>query len=193
MLIHQGLAEELEAGAPLAHSVYADLRQTLRAVCENIRAEEPSLRLDLDAEFRYDAVGATDLLWIVVGEGHVNLQLRVKCKVVPRSRASPEHESNASFWREHLPDDAICFTFAVEGGVVAAHSTNYLQGRWLTIGRDGGISLQWLNAAFGAFTNNDIGGKARGDPAPASMADVGAFATAALTDEEYWAYVTAAT
>ena len=40
-----------------------------------------------------------------------------------------------------MPENAICFTFALEGGVVEAHDTRYVQGRWVTILRDGSIYM----------------------------------------------------
>ena len=189
LLVEQGLAAEIEASAPRAKLVYADIRQTLLSVCEEIRQEEPSLTIDVDAEFHYRLAGATDLLWLRVGPRDVSIQLRVKCKVVPRSEPGLAHKSNVEFWRGTLPDNAICFTFAIEGGVVAAHNTNYLQGRWLTILRDGGIYLHTLHAAFGGFGNNDLGGSAKDDGRAGTMADVRDFAVSVLTNEEYWTYV----
>ena len=129
LLVDQALAAEIEASAPRAEAVYTDLKRTLLSLCEEIREEEPSLAIDIDNEFHYRPVGATDLLWLKVGAGEVNIQLRVKCKVVPWSEPGPPHKSNVEFWRKHLPRNAICFTFAIEGGVVAAHNTRYLQGR----------------------------------------------------------------
>ena len=191
LLVDQALAAEIEASAPRAKAVYAELRRTLLSVCEEIREEEPSLAIHIDEEFNYRVTGATDLLWLKVGAREVNIQLRVKCKVVPRSESGPVHESNVKFWRKHLPSNAICFTFAIEGGVVAAHNTRYLQGRWLTILRDGGIYLHTLDAAFGHFTNNDLGGSAKGDGRAATMDDLREFAVSVLTDEKYWTYVAA--
>ena len=189
LLVEQGLAAEIEASAPRAKVVYADLRQAMLSVCEEICQEEPSLMIDVDADFHYRLAGATELLWLRVGPRDVNIQLRVKCKVVPSSEPGLVHQSNVEFWRRTLPDNAICFTFAIEGGVVAAHNTNYLQGRWLTILRDGGIHLHTLQAAFGRFGNNDLGGSAKDHGRAATMADVREFAVSVLTDEKYWTYV----
>ena len=191
LLVEQALAAEIEASAPRAEAVYAEIRHTLLSVCEEIRNEEPSLTIDVDEGFHYRVAGATDLLWLKVGAGGVNIQLRVKCKVVPWSEPSPAHRSNVEYWRKPLPSNAICFTFAIEGGVVAADNNNYLQGRWLTILRDGGFYLHTLYAAFGNFGNNDLGGSAKGDGRAATMADVREFAESVLTDEEYWTYVAA--
>ena len=193
LLVDQALAAEIEASAPLAEAVYADLRRTLLSMCEEIRAEEPSLTIDVNNEFDYRLVGATDLFWMRVGEGEANIQLRVKCKVVPWSEPGPTYRANVEFWRKHLPKNAVCFTFAIEGGVIAAYDIRYLRGRWLTILRDGGINLHSLEAAFGSYANNDLGGSANDDGCPATMADVREFTESVLTDEEYWTYVTAIT
>ena len=48
-----------------------------------------------------------------------------------------------------------------------------------------------LDAAFGAFANNDLGGSAKDDGRPATMDDVREFAVSVLTNEEYWTYVAA--
>ena len=189
LLVDQALAAEIEASAPRAEAVYSDLRRTLLSLCEEIRAEEPSLAIDVDNEFHYRPVGATDLLWLKVGVGEVNIQLRVKCKVVPWSEPGLAHKSNVEFWRKHLPRKGLCFTFAIEGGVVAAHDARYLQGRWLTILRDGGINLHSLDAAFGHYSDNDLGVSAKDDGCPATMADVREFAESVLTDEDFWSYV----
>ena len=191
LLVEQALAAEIEASAPRAEAVYSELRRTLLSICEEIREEEPSLVIDIDTGFHYQLAGATDLLWLKVGAGKANIQLRVKCKVVPWSEAGPVHESNVEYWRKHLPRSAICFTFAIEGGVVAAHNARYLQGRWLTILRDGGTYLHLLDASFGTYTNNDVGGSAKDGGCPATMADVREFVVSVLTDEEYWTYLAA--
>ena len=57
---------EIEGSAPLAQTVYAELKHTLLSVCEEIREEEPSLAISVDEEFHYRVAGATDLLWLVV-------------------------------------------------------------------------------------------------------------------------------
>lgn len=189
-LVDQALAEEMEASAPLAQRVYGEVRQTLLSVCADIAGEAP-VRVDVDAGFGYRMAGATDLLWLRVGEG-AGIHLRLKCKVVPRSDPGPLHADNVEYWRRPLPGDAICFTFAIEGGVVAAGNTRYLQGRWLTIRRDGGFYLHTLEASFGNYGNNDLGGTAHADGKRATMADVREFAVGVLTDEEYWTYVATA-
>ena len=191
LLIDQALAAEIEASAPLAATVYSDLRRTLISVCGEVREEEASLSIDVDNEFHYQLVGATDLFWMKVGAGNANIQLRVKCKIVPSSEPGEPHKSNVEFWRKHLPHQAICFTFAIEGGVVAAGDIRYLQGRWLTILRDGRINLHSLEAGFGPYADNDLGGSATDDGRQATMADVREFAESLLTDEEYWAYMAA--
>ena len=159
------------------------------SACEGIE-DEVRVTIDVDAEFHYRIAGATDLLWVRVGEGD-GVHLRVKCKVVPSCDPGPLHAANVEYWRRPLPSDAICFTFALEGGVVAAGNVTYLQGRWLTIGRNGGIYLHTLEASFGNYGNNDLGGTAKNDGERATMADVREFAVGVLTDEKYWTYIAA--
>ena len=91
-----------------------------------------------------------------------------------------------------MPKDAICFTFALKGGVIQAYNTRYLKGKWVTIRRDGSIYLHPLSASFGPFGNNDLGGSAEGPGVLASMAEVRTFAISVLTNEKYWEYITAA-
>ena len=75
-------------------------------------------------------------------------QLRIKVKVIPASTPPPSIASNVEYWRRHLPDDAICFGFAIEGGIIAAHNATYLDGRWITVGRAGGLYIHGLEAGF---------------------------------------------
>ena len=140
-------------------------------------------------QFGYQISGANDLLWVSVGPPQCNIQLRIKAKIVPWSDPLPQNRSNIDFWRKYMLEDAICFTFALEGGVVQAYNTQYLEGKWVTIRRDGSIYLHPLSAAFGNFSNNDLGGSAEGLGEAASMDDVRAFVISVLTDEEYWKYI----
>lgn len=181
--------EEIEASAPLAEKVYLDLRHTLSDALQEIAASESSAKVLFDKPFSYRTVGATDLYSVCVGPEAHRIQLRVKGKLVTRSATPPSNEGNRAFWQRHLPDDAICFTFALEGGVVQAHDIRYLEGRWITIRRDGSIYLHPLGADFGSYANNDLGGSAEGAGVPASMRDVRDFATSVLTSEKSWEYI----
>ena len=191
LLDEASVAEEVQSSAPLGERVYLELRDTLHTLLQEVSEWEPSAKVVYDNPFRYQIVGATDLLCISVGHQTHGILLRVKAKIVTRSSTPPSNESNRAFWQKHMPTDAICFTFAVEGGVVEAHDTRYLQGRWVTIHRDGSIFLHPLSAAFGRYTNNDLGGSAEGLGVPASMADVRDFVISVLTNEKYWEYIAA--
>ena len=90
-----------------------------------------------------------------------------------------------------MPHDAICFAFALEGGVVQAHSTQYLAGRWITIGRDGALYMHPLSAAFGRYGDNDLGGSVEGPGTIASIDDIRQFAISVFTDAAFWEYVAA--
>ena len=158
-LVDQALAEEAECAARAARvwGSEADAVLSMRGH----RGEAP-VRVDVDAGFGYRMAGAMDLLWLRVGEG-AGIHLRVKCKVVPRSDPGPSHADNAEYWRRPLPGDAICFTFAIERRCRGSGNARYLQGRWLTIRRDGGIYLHTLDASFGNYGNDDLGGTAHAD------------------------------
>ena len=152
---------------------------------------EPSSRVVFDNPFSYQLIGATDLLCVSVGQQAHKIQLRIKAKIVAWSTTLPANECNRAFWQKHMPKDAICFTFALEGGVVEAYNARYLQGRWVTIHRDGSLYLHPLSAGFGRFRNNDLGSSVEGPGVPASMADVRDFVISVLTNEKYWEYIVA--
>ena len=118
--------------------------------------------MTIDSGFRFDLVGATDLLWLQVGPSDVNIQLRVKGKVMPASDPLPSNASDVHWWRKHLPEGALCFAFAIEGGVVEAYRKEYLDGRWITIGGSGGIYIHDLEAGFGHYADNNLGGAVAG-------------------------------
>ena len=185
------IQEEIESCAPLAKKVYLDLRKELLAVLEEFSRVESSARIMFDHQFHYQIVGATDLLCVCLGPPQLDIRLRMKAKVVTWSATTPANESNKAFWQKHMPKDAICFTFALEGGVVEAHNTRYLDGRWITISRDGTIYLHPLSVAFGRFGNNDLGGSVEGPGEPASMKDVRDFAVSVFKREMYWEYIMA--
>ena len=91
-----------------------------------------------------------------------------------------------------MPTDAICFTFALEGGVVEAYNSQFLEGKWITIRRDGSIYLHPLSAAFGNYSDNDLGGSAQGPGVLASMNEVRAFAISLFSNDKYWEYIATA-
>ena len=185
------LNEEIEASAVLGGKVYRDLRNILTSTLEEISKYESTAQILIDNPFHYQILGATDLFWILVGPERCNIQLRIKGKVVTQSDTLPANRSNREFWLKHMPSDAICFTFALEGGVIQAHNTQYLEGRWITIGRNGSVYLYPLSAAFGNYGNNDLGGSVEGPGTIATMNDVQAFAHSIFTNESYWEYVAA--
>ena len=181
--------DEVEACAPLAQKIYLELRDELLSVLEELSEVEPSAAISFDEPFHYRLIGATDLFSMRVGSPHMGIQLRIKAKIVLRSVTTPANESNRSFWIRHMPNDAICFTFALEGGVAEAHDSRYEDGRWVTIGRDGSVFIHPLNASFGNFGDNDLGGSAEGPGLPASMSDVREFAVSIFEKDTYWEYI----
>ena len=191
LLAEAALQEEIAASAPLGEIVYLELRGTLLSVFHQVAQQEPTAKVMFDNPFTYQIVGAADLLGLYVGPPEMGIQLRIKVKVVPRSATPPFNEQNRQYWLRYLPDEAICFTFALEGGIVQTGHGGYLQGRWVTVHRDGSIFLHPLEAGFGPYANDDLGGSAEGPGVLASMEDVRAFAGAVLASEEYWEYISA--
>ena len=189
LLATAAIAEEVDAAAPLAESVYEDLKATLRDVLAELSAHDTSTTTLIDSPFNYKIVGATDLFWVSVGPQACNIQLRLKAKLVPRSEPLPVNRSNRDHWKKHMPGDAICFAFALEGGVIQAYNARYVVGRWITIRRDGALYMHPLSAAFGHSADNDLGGAVEGPGTLASMNDIRQFAISVLTDREYWEYV----
>ena len=191
LLTNAAISEEVEAAAPLAERVYEDLKATLADVLGELSAHETSTSTLVDNPFDYRIVGATDLYWVSVGPPACNIQLRLKCKLVPWSEPLPGYKWNRDAWQEHMPQDAICFAFALEGGVVQSHSTQYLAGRWITIRRDGALYMHPLSAAFGRYGDNDLGGSVEGPGTIAALNDIREFAISIFTDPNYWEYVAA--
>ena len=183
------IQEEIESAAPLAQTVYRQLREVILTVLEDISNQEPSASVLFDNSFHYQIIGATDLLGVRVGPPECGIVLRIKAKVVTRSGTPVSNESNRSFWLKHMPEDAICFTFALEGGIKEAGDTRYMDGRWITALRDGALRLHPLSAAFGPYSDNDLGGSAEGPGVAASIQDVQNFAISIFTDERYWEYI----
>ena len=191
LLSNVELQEEIQSSAPLAEKIYRDLRDTLLSVLDEVSEHESSTKVILDSPFRYQIMGATDLVWVSVGPSKHNIQLRIKTKIVPWCDPLPQNKSNRDYWQKHMPKDAICFTFALEGGVVQAYDSRYLEGRWITIRRDGSIYLHPLSASFGNFSHNDLGGSAKDPGVAAPMRDVRTFAISVFTTEKYWEYIAA--
>ena len=186
-LANAELEEEVQSGALLAEKIYLELRDTVLSVLDELYEEESSVEILSNPQFGYQISGATDLLWVSVGPLRCNIQLRIKTKIVPWSDPLPQNRSNRDSWQKYMPKDAICFTFALEGGVVQASDTRYLEGKWVTIRRDGSIYLHPLLASFGNF--NDLGGSAQGLGQVALMDDVRDFAISIFTNETYWEYI----
>ena len=191
-LVNAKIQEEISSSAPLAEKVYRDLRNTLISVLNEVSEYEPSTSTLLDNQFQYQLIGATDLFLASVGPRRINIQLRIKAKIVPWCDPLPQIKSNRDFWQKHMPTDAICFTFALEGGVVEAYNSQFLEGKWITIRRDGSIYLHPLSAAFGNYSDNDLGGSAQGPGVLASMNEVRAFAISLFSNDKYWEYIATA-
>ena len=185
------ISEEVESSAGLAEMTYLSLREAILSAAEEVRTVGESVRVTVDNEFTFRLIGATDLLWLHIGPPDVNIQLRVKVKVIPASTPPPSIASNVQYWRQHLPDDAICFGFAIEGGIVATGSVTDLDGRWITIGRTGGIYMHELEAGFGPYGDNDLGGSVEGPGKRSSTKDVAAYAKSMLMNANYWEYIAA--
>ena len=189
VLTEAALAEEIRSSAPLAERTYADLRNVVLGVLSDMSTEGLPTRVILDKQFAYQTIGATDLLWVAVGPQRCSIQLRIKTKIVPWSDPLPRERWNRDYWQRHMSKDAICFTFALEGGVIEAGTGQYLMGRWVTVQRNGAIRLHPLEAAFGNFSNNDLGGSAEGRGETASMDDVRSFVLSLWGNATFWEYV----
>ena len=189
LLTEAALEAEIQSSAPLAERVYAEVRTVVLGTLGDIPSDEVPTRVILDEPFAFNAVGATDLLWVAAGPERCSIQLRLKTKIVPWSDPLPRERQNRDFWQKHMPEDAICFTFALEGGVVEAYNTRYLKGRWITVQQNGSIRLHPLSAAFGNFGNNDLGGSAEGPGVIASMEAVRSFVLSLWSNETYWEYI----
>lgn len=185
------ISEEVESSAALAKATYLSLRAAILSTAEEIRDARESVRVRIDNNFTFGLVGATDLLWLHVGPSDLDVQLRVKVKLIPASAPPPSIASNVQYWRRYQPDDAICFGFAIEGGVVEAYDTRYLDGRWISVSRTGGLYMHELSASFGPYADNDLGGSVEGSGKSSSVRDVAAFAMSVLTNPRYWEYVSA--
>lgn len=185
------IAEEVESSAGLAETTYRSLREVILSAADDVRIAGEQVNVAVDKNFHFGLVGATDLLWLHVGPSDVDIQIRVKVKVIPASTPPPSRAWNVEYWRRHLPDDAICFGYAIEGGVVAAHRGDYLDGRWITVSRIGRLYMHDLEAGFGPYGDNDLGGSVTGPGEVSSTQGVRAFALSLLTNASYWEYIAA--
>ena len=95
------ISEEIESSAGLAEETYRSLREAILSVVEEIRNSGESVRVTIDKEFSFvltresarttdrPEAGAMTLLWLHIGPPDVDIQLRVKVKVVPASTPPP--------------------------------------------------------------------------------------------------------
>ena len=189
-LTNAAIQEEIESAEPLAQSVYHQLREAILTVLDDVSNQEPSAKVLTDNSFHYQIIGATDLLSVRAGPPECGIVLRIKAKVVTRSGTPISNESNRSFWLKNMPEDAICFTFALEGGIPEAGDSRYEDGRWITILRDGTFRLHPLSGGFfGGYSDNDLGGGAEGPGKAASISDVCDFVASLFTNVMYWEFI----
>lgn len=181
--------EEIDGSSALAEKVYGALRSTVLTLLGGLGPDVQTAVM-CDKAFHYQQLGATDLLWVTAGAPSIHF--RIKVKVVPRTeppKADTPRSAHLAFWRKHMPQEAIPFTFALEGGVVEARNTSLLDGRWITILKDGTLTVHPLSAAFGGYSDNDLGGSAKGPGTPGTLEDVQRFVESVLTNETYWEYI----
>ena len=192
LLIDAALDQEIQTSAPLARTIYDQLRAVVLEVLQEVSLYDASARVVLDHPFDHRPIGATDLFKVSVGPPGRNIQVRIKVKIVPRSETPEFNESNRLFWRKHLPDDAICFTFALEGGVPQAENANYYDCRWITIRRDGSMCMHPLDGDLGTdYGNNDLGGSAKGPGSVCSAEGIREYVSSVLTNSHFWEFVAA--
>ena len=193
LLIEAALNEEIQSSAPLAQNIYEQLREAVRDVMTEVAIIDPSARVVLDQPFQHQLIGAANLFQVAVGPTHRNIQLRIKIKIVPQNETPDSNERNRAFWRKHIPEDAICFTFALEAGVLQAGNTRYYDCRWITISRDGSLYIHPMDGDLGTnYSNNDLGGSATGPGTVCSFDDVREYVTSVFTNSLFWEFVTAA-
>lgn len=104
-------SEEVESSAGLAEVTYRSLRARILSVVEEIRNSGESVRVTVEKEFSFVLIrestrttdrpeaGAMTLLWLHIGPPDVDIQLRVKVKVIPASTPPPAIASNVQYWR----------------------------------------------------------------------------------------------
>ena len=193
LLIDATLNQEMQSSAPLAEGIYGQLRGAVLAVIQEVAEYDPTAHVVFDHPFQYRLVGATDLMQVSVGPFHRNIQLRIKVKIVPENETPTSNERNRAFWRRHIPEDAICFTFALEGGIPKAGNSRYTDCRWVTIRRDGALYLHPLDGDLGTnYGDNDLGGSATGAGVLCSIQDIEAYVASVFTSPLFWEFIAAA-
>ena len=193
LLIEGALNEEIQSSAPLAERIYGQLRETVLEVLKQVSLHDPTARVVFDNAFHHQVIGAVDLVQVGVGPPNRNIKLRIKVKIVPRNETPMSNEGNRAFWRKHIAEDAICFTFALEGGVPQAGDVRYYDCRWITIRRDGAMYMHPLKGDLGInYSDNDLGGSAGGPGTICSMQDVREYMTSVFTNPFFWEFVAAA-
>ena len=193
LLIEGALNEEIQSSAPLAERIYGQLRETVLEVLKQVSLHDPTARVVFDNAFHHQVIGAVDLVQVGVGPPNRNIKLRIKVKIVPRNETPTSNEGNRAFWRKHIAEDAICFTFALEGGVPQAGDVRYYDCRWITIRRDGAMYMHPLKGDLGInYSDNDLGGSAGGPGTICSMQDVREYMTSVFTNPFFWEFVAAA-
>ena len=193
LLLQAALNDEVQSSAPLAERIYGQLREATVGVLKEVSLHDPTARIVYDHAFRHQLIGAVDLFQVGVGPSNRNIQLRIKVKIVPENETQASNEGNRAFWRKYIPEDAICFTFALEGGVPQAEDIRYCDCRWITIRRDGGIYIHPMEGDLGTdYSDNDLGGSAQGSGEICSMQEVREYMTSVFTNTSFWEFVTAA-
>ena len=192
LLVDKALHEEMESSAPLAETIYGELREALLTVLQEVSEHDPTAHKVFDHPFEYRLIGAMDLLQVSVGPDHRNIQLRIKVKVVPENKTPMSNEDNRNFWRKYIPSDAVCFTFALEAGVPQAGDARYTDCRWVTIRRDGTMYLHPLDGdVSNYYGDNDLGGSATGSGEICSLQDVQEYVASVFVNPIFWEFITA--
>lgn len=193
LLIEAALNEEILSSVPLAERIYGQLREAVLDVLNSVSLHEPTAHVVFDNTFHHRLIGATDLLQVSVGPPNRNIQLRIKVKVVPQNETPASNEQNRSFWRKHIPEDGICFAFALEGGVPQASTGMYYDCRWVAIRRDGATYMYPLEGDLHTnYGDNDLGGSVEGPGVICSMQDVRDYVASVFTNPFFWEFVASA-
>ncbi|MDE0078625.1 MAG: hypothetical protein OXO50_13975 [Caldilineaceae bacterium] len=192
LLIEAALNEEILSSEPLAERIYRQLREAVLDVFKAVSLHDTTAHVVFDNPFHHRLIGATDLLQVSVGPRNRNIQLRIKAKIVPQNETPASNESNRAFWRKHIPEDGICFAFALEGGVPQGNTGMYYDCRWIAIRRDGATYMYPLEGDLGTnYGDNDLGGSVEGPGAVCSMQDVREYVASVFTNPFYWEFVAA--
>ena len=193
LLIEAALNEEILSSEPLAERIYRQLRVAVLDVFKVVSLHDPTAHVVFDYPFHHQLIGATDLFQVSVGPRNRNIQLRIKVKVVPQNETPASNESNRAFWREHIPEDGICFAFALEGGVPQGNTGMYFDCRWIAIRRDGATYMYPLEGDLGTnYGDNDLGGSVEGPGVICSMQEVREYVASVFTNPFFWEFVATA-